>query len=58
MKTLTCSERQRIVLEPLSLLVQEPLGAEFLGVAPEVGVTVETPQIHEQSCVLHKDIPD
>lgn len=57
MKTLTCSEWQGKVLEQFSLLVQEPLGAEFLGVAPEVDVTVETPQVHEHRCVLHQDIP-
>lgn len=58
MKTLTCSEWQGIVLEQLSLRVQEPLGAKFLGVAPEVGVTVETPQVHEHHGVLHQDIPE
>jgi hypothetical protein len=59
MKTLTCTERQgAVALQQLSSFVQEPLGAEFLGVAPEVGVIMEAPQVHEHHSVLHQDNPD
>lgn len=59
MMPLTCSERQRIVLfEQLSLLVQEPLGAEYLRITPEAGVSMEAPQVHQHHCVLHQVTPN
>jgi hypothetical protein len=59
METLTCSEWQRVVaLQQFSFLVQEPFGPEFLGVAPEFGVIMETPQIHEHHRVLHQVTPN